>query len=163
MGELDLVTLRDGDSVVAIAPERGGIATRFDVGDRRVLFMDQETLRDPTKNVRGGVPVLFPTPGKLADDKWSYAGKNGSMKQHGFARNLAWRVGERGAGTAVLSLESSDATRAQFPWDFAFDMTFTVKGPTLRLEQRVTNTGAGTMPFGVGFHPYFVVADADKP
>src|SRR5688572_15677521 len=88
MGELELVTLRDGDSVVAIAPERGGIATRFDVGDRRVLFMDQETLRDPTKNVRGGVPVLFPTPGKLFDDRWSYAGKAGVQKQHGFARNL---------------------------------------------------------------------------
>jgi galactose mutarotase-like enzyme len=157
------ITLNDGDSAVAIAPHRGAIATRFDVGRHRVLFMDHETLRDQTKNVRGGVPVLFPTPGKLADDKWSHAGKSGSMKQHGFARNLAWRVGEHGANRAVLSLESGDATRAQFPWDFAFDMTFTVSGSTLRLDQRVTNTGTGTLPFGVGFHPYFVVADADKP
>jgi hypothetical protein len=58
----------------------------------RVLFMDDETLRDPTKNVRGGVPVLFPTPGKLVDDKWSYAGHSGSMKQHGFARSLPWEL-----------------------------------------------------------------------
>ena len=162
MSELELVTLRDGDSVVAIAPARGAIAARFDVGDRRVLFMDQETFRDPTKNVRGGVPVLFPTPGKLVDDRWTYAGKSGAQKQHGFARNVAWRVGDRGANHAVLSIESNDETRANYPWDFTFDMTFTIEGDTLRLEQQIANKSATAMPCGVGFHPYFQVADRDK-
>lgn len=156
------VVLKDGESVVAIAPHRGAIATTFDVGTNRVLFMDLETLRDPTKNVRGGVPVLFPTPGKLANDAWSYAGKTGSMKQHGFARNQAWRVGDRSANSAVLAMESNDETRGQFPWDFAFDMEFTLHGATLRLEQRVTNRGATAMPYGVGFHPYFYLPDAEK-
>ncbi len=158
----DRITLQDGSAVATIAPQRGAIACTFQVGSNRVLFMDDETLRDPTKNVRGGVPVLFPTPGKLVDDKWSYGGHSGSMKQHGFARNQAWRVSEQGAANAILSLESSAETRAQFPWDFAFDMAFTVKGNTLRLEQKVTNKGSGPMPFGVGFHPYFQVAEADK-
>jgi galactose mutarotase-like enzyme len=156
------ITLQDGNSTATIAPERGAIACTFQVGGTRVLFMDDETLRDRSKNVRGGVPVLFPTPGKLADDTWSYAGKSGSMKQHGFARNQAWRVSEQGAANAVLSLESSSETRAQFPWDFAFDMSFLVKGSTLRLEQKITNKSITPMPFGVGFHPYFQVADADK-
>jgi galactose mutarotase-like enzyme len=162
MSDLELVTLRDGLSVVTIAPERGAIATRFEVDQRKVLFMDGETLRDPTKNVRGGVPVLFPTPGKLANDAWQHAGKSGTLKQHGFARNLAWRVGERGANTATLSIESNDETRAGFPWDFTFDMGFSVNGPTLRLEQWIVNKSASPMPCGVGFHPYFQVADADK-
>lgn len=158
----DEVILKDADSIATIAPNRGAIACRFDVGKTRVLFMDQETLRDPTKNVRGGVPVLFPTPGKLVDDTWTYAGKSGSMKQHGFARNQGWRVTERGARTAMVMLESSDETRAQFPWDFAFEMTFSVAGATLRLDHTVTNRSAEPLPFGVGFHPYFAVADAAK-
>jgi len=158
----DEVTLNDGSAVVTIAPHRGAIATRFDVGARRVLFMDLETLRDPTKNVRGGIPVLFPTPGKLAGDAWSFADQRGSMKQHGFARNQAWRVIDRGANTATLALESNDETRAQFPWDFVFEMTFTLRGTSLRLDQRVTNRGTTPMPFGVGFHPYFYLADAEK-
>lgn len=156
------ITIRDGNAIATIAPQRGAIACTFEVGGARVLYMDEETLRDPTKNVRGGVPVLFPTPGKLVDDKWSYAGHSGSMKQHGFARNQAWRVGEQGAANAVLALESSSETRAQFPWDFAFDMSFTVAGKTLRLDQKITNKSTTPMPFGVGFHPYFQVADADK-
>jgi len=159
---MEEIVLKDGNSIATIVPERGAIACRFDVGSARVLAMDLDTLRDPTKNVRGGVPVLFPTPGKLVDDKWSYGGHSGSMKQHGFARNLPWRVGERGEAMVTMTLGSSAETRAQFPWDFRFDMTFTLAGATLRLDQTITNNGATAMPFGVGFHPYFQVADADK-
>jgi len=30
-----------------------------------VLALDEATLRDEAKNVRGGIPILFPAPGKL--------------------------------------------------------------------------------------------------
>jgi len=159
--ELMLTDAQSG-AIAVIAPERGGIVTRFDIGARRVLFLDVATLRDPTKNVRGGVPVLFPSPGKLTDDAWSYAGRHGAMKQHGFARNLPWQIASSSAGAAVLTLAANDATLAQFPWDFVVEQTFTVRGTSLRLDQRVTNRSASAMPFGLGFHPYFFVADAAK-
>lgn len=157
-----MIGLHDGDVVVEIEPERGGLVTRFDAGARRVLFLDAATLRDPTKNVRGGVPVLFPTPGKLANDRWSYGGRSGSLKQHGFARNLPWQTLDAGQTTAMLGFASSDATRAGFPWDFTVEMTFLLRGTTLRLDHRVSNTGPVAMPFGFGFHPYFYVPDGDK-
>ena len=158
------VMLTDAQSgaIAVIEPERGGIVTRFEIGARRVLFLDVATLRDPSKNVRGGVPVLFPSPGKLVDDAWAYAGQHGAMKQHGFARNLPWQVVRSGGGSAVLTLVADDATRAQFPWDFVVEHTFTLRGTSLRLDQRVTNRSASAMPFGFGFHPYFFVPDAAK-
>jgi galactose mutarotase-like enzyme len=158
----DSVTLTDGSSVAVLAPYRGGLVTRFEVAGRAVLFMDDATLADPTKNVRGGVPVLFPTPGKLTNDAWSRDGKSGALKQHGFARNLAWRTISTTANTAVIAIESDAATRASYPWDFAVEMTVSVRGAVLRLDHRVTNRGETPMPFGFGFHPYFVVRDADK-
>jgi galactose mutarotase-like enzyme len=161
MSSLTLTDPQTG-AIAAIEPARGGIVTRFDVGDRRVLFLDVQTLRDPTKNVRGGVPVLFPSPGKLAGDAWSYAGRHGAMKQHGFARNLPWQVARSGASAATLTLVANDETRAQFPWDFLVEQTFTIHGTALRLEQRVTNRADSAMPFGFGFHPYFHVPDAAK-
>jgi galactose mutarotase-like enzyme len=153
-----MLELTSGRARVTIAPERGGSVTRFDVDEQRVLFMDDDTLHDATKNVRGGVPVLFPSPGKLTNDAWSRAGRRGSMKQHGFARNLPWRT----AGPRALRLESTDVTRAQFPWDFTLDMTFSLHDLTLRLDQRVTNRSSTPMPFGLGFHPYFQVPDGGK-
>ena len=162
----------DGDLVVAneharftLRPSRGGMVTGYSVGAHAVMFMDGDSLADLTKNVRGGNPVLFPSPGKLAGDAWAHGGKHGAMKQHGFARNLPWRVLgslDGAAPSVALELASTPDTRAQFPWDCALQMTYSLCGATLRIDQRVENRGDAPMPFGVGFHPYFAVEDADK-
>jgi galactose mutarotase-like enzyme len=149
-------------SSVTLVPGRGAIATRFRVGDREILYMDDSTLRDPSKNVRGGIPVLFPSPGPLTGDRFERGGHSGSMKQHGFARNLPWqaRVHEDAdAARATLELQSSDATRAMYPWSFQLALTFAVRGTSLRMDVSVANTGDEPMPFAFGIHPYFVVAD----
>src|SRR4051794_23759870 len=77
-------------SRVEVIPERCALVTSFRVGDREVLYLDPATLVDPAKNVRGGIPVLFPMAGKLANERYAVDGREYSMKQHGFARNRAW-------------------------------------------------------------------------
>ena len=166
-GPLSLCELRDSSaaSVVRIAPARGGMATSFSVGDRAVFYLDEATLVDPAKNVRGGAPVLFPSPGKLADDRWERDGRSGKMSQHGFARNLPWTVGGTsidGHAAATLTLTSSDATRAQYPWDFRVEIAYSLCGTTFEIAVRVANTGGARMPFGFGFHPYFAVKDKTR-
>src|SRR5262249_48013932 len=153
-------TLADSaaDSVVVLAPGRGGMVIGFSVAGRELLYLDRATFEDPSANVRGGVPVLFPSPGKLAGDAWAWGGARGSMKQHGFARNLAWDVVAEGTDDgafATLELRSSDRTRAQFPWDFRAAYTYRLRGRALAIEMRIENLGTSPMPFGVGFHPYF--------
>jgi galactose mutarotase-like enzyme len=164
MNQVKELTLRDDESgaVATVAPERGGIVTGFDIRERRVLFMDRETLRDPAKNVRGGLPVLFPSPGKLDEDAWAYAGRQGSMNQHGFARNMPWQVTELSANAVALRLTGNESTLAQYPWDFTIEHMISVRGWSLRLEQTVLNRSASTLPFGFGFHPYFFVPQAEK-
>jgi galactose mutarotase-like enzyme len=160
----ELLTLADAraQSRVQIAPQRGAIVTSFRVGARELLYLDESTLRDPAKNVRGGIPILFPSPGKLEADTWQHAGQHGSMKQHGFARNLPWDVvstGAHAATEATLSLTSNAVTRAQFPWDFRADFSFALEGARLRVSSRVENTSAASLPFALGYHPYFLVTD----
>jgi galactose mutarotase-like enzyme len=149
-------------SSVTILPARGAIATHFRVAGRELLYLDEATLRDPKKNVRGGIPLLFPSPGKLEGDRFERGGARGAMKQHGFARDLGWRVGEtseREAAQATLELLSNEATRAAFPWDFRLSITFSLVGARLRLDVKVENRGTRAMPFAFGIHPYFLVAD----
>lgn len=167
---LETLELRDdaAGSRLLLAPSRGGLATRLVLGGRDVFYMDDATLRDPTKNVRGGNPVLFPSPGKLEGDAYERAGTRYPLKQHGFARNEPWTVARRGTSAraeATLSLASSERTRAVYPWDFRADYTYYVEGARFGVEMRIVCTSAGgpPMPFGAGFHPYFLVRDADKP
>jgi galactose mutarotase-like enzyme len=160
----DTCVLRDPttDAHVDIVQERGGLVAKFDIGEASVLYLDEATLADRSKNVRGGVPVLFPTPGKLADDAWAYAGKRGSLKQHGFARNERWAVTSFGESSVTLALEwAGDA--ASWPWACTLEIAFSLRARTLRLDQRVINRAGEAMPFGLGFHPYFHVPDRDKP
>jgi galactose mutarotase-like enzyme len=150
------------DARVVVAPARGGMATRFEVGGSAVFFLDEATLTDPTKSVRGGNPVLFPSPGPLAGDRFTRDGRSGSMKQHGFARLVSWTPRFASATEVTLELVSDDATRAQFPWDFRAYLRYALAGTTLTVETRLENRSATPMPFALGFHPYFAVPDADK-
>jgi galactose mutarotase-like enzyme len=147
---------------IHIAPSRGGIVTRWSVDGRELLYLDEPTLRDPTKNVRGGNPVLFPSPGKLSNDRFAWDGKSGSMKQHGVARNMSWEVVDTSATSATLRTKSDETTRAQFPWDFVLTTRYSAEGSKLRIAHDVENASADPMPFAYGFHPYFFVPDADK-
>ena len=142
-----------------IAPNRGGMVTSFEVRGRPIFFLDRASFLDETKNVRGGNPVLFPTPGKLVGDRWERAGESGVLPQHGFARNRAWEVVRSVTDSVTLRLESDPSTRAVYPWDFRVDLSYRVGEGTLHTGVEIENRSKRAMPFGFGFHPYFAIRD----
>ena len=164
---LESIVLHDRQTKarVVLAPSRGGMLTRFTVDNEPVLFLDEATLRDPTKNVRGGMPVLFPIAGKLRDDTLTLDGRTFAMKQHGFARNLPWKVDAESASddaSVTLVLRDDEQTRAQYPFSFAVSFTYRLREGALRIEQRFENTGDVPMPIQPGVHPYFALPDERK-
>ncbi|HSZ83543.1 MAG TPA: hypothetical protein VLA14_14755 [Polyangia bacterium] len=163
--ETHLLVDHEAKARVVLAPARGGMATRFIVGETSVLFLDVDTLRDPTKNVRGGIPILFPIAGRLADDKYQVAGATLTMKQHGFARNMPWTIvdqGSEGEARLGLSLSPTAATRAQYPFEFRLAVTYVLRDGRLTVQTRVTNPGQRSLPIAPGLHPYFQLADHHK-
>jgi galactose mutarotase-like enzyme len=146
-------------SLVSVVPRRGALVALWQARGKDRLYLDETTLADPNKNVRGGVPLLFPAPGKLAEGRYARAGKSGAMKQHGFARDLRWAPSSRTEDSVTLSLSSNDATLSVYPWPFELTLKVTLTEPALKLSLRVENTGKEPMPFGFGIHPYFAVKD----
>jgi galactose mutarotase-like enzyme len=165
VGELLTLTDESAASQVVIAPARGALVTSFVASGRELLYLDRTTLNDASKNVRGGIPILFPSPGKLEADTWHAAGQSGQMKQHGFARNLPWTVsdsGPTGSAAATLCLRSTPGTLSQYPWTFQAQLSFALAGQCLRITARVQNETSTTMPFALGYHPYFLVTDKQQ-
>src|SRR5687767_10361614 len=105
---LETVEIENEGTRAVLAPDRGGIVTRLAVDGRELFYLDEATLLDRSKNVRGGNPVLFPSPGPLANDRFTWGGKTGSMKQHGFARQRAWTMKDVTNTSATLELRSDD-------------------------------------------------------
>jgi galactose mutarotase-like enzyme len=163
--ETHLLLDHEAKARVVLAPTRGGMVTRFIVGDTSVLYLDPETLKDPTKNVRGGIPVLFPIAGRLPDDRYAIDGKTYTMKQHGFARTMPFAIVDQatdGGARLGLGLSPNAMTRAQYPFDFRLAMTYVLSEGRLVVHTRVTNVGAEPMPLSPGLHPYFQLADRNK-
>jgi galactose mutarotase-like enzyme len=161
VGELISLFDEDARSRVTIAPERGGLVTSFSVAGRELLYLDPATLNDGTKNVRGGIPVLFPAPGKLEHDRFRWGGQSGELKQHGFARNLRFEVEKADPARAelVLRLRSGVTTLAMFPWEFSLELGFRLEGARLVIASRIANESTRVMPCALGYHPYFLVQD----
>jgi len=143
-----------------IVPGRGGIVSGLAVGGSEVLYLDRTTLDDPTKNVRGGIPILFPFAGRLADERFLAAGTR--MKQHGFARNKPWAVHAKHADVVRLSLVQDDETRAQYPYDFEVEYGVQLLPRGLQVELVVHNRSPKPLPVSPGWHPYFRCLAARK-
>lgn len=149
-------------SSVTICPQRGGIVTAFVSRGESLLYLDKTTLHDEKTNIRGGIPVLFPICGQLADHQYTWEGETYRMTNHGVARDLPWRViAEQTDGRAALTLalSSNDDTRQSFPFDFELVFTYVLQDGALHIEQQYHNRSDRPMPMYAGFHPYFATAD----
>ena len=99
-------------------------------------------------------PVLFPICGSLFQGRYTFSGQEYVLPGHGFACSSLFRAERAPDGTsATFTLESDNATRDMYPFDFTLAIAFRLDGRTLHVEATVRNTGTRTMPFAYGAHP----------
>lgn len=109
---------------------------------------------DP-KYWREHAPVLFPIVGALRENRTRIDGKWYEMTRHGFAKKMEFSLKEQEEGSLALCLESSDETRAVYPFDFTFTVTYTLSEEGITTRFTVNNTGSVPLPYAVGGHPGF--------
>ncbi|MEI2583764.1 aldose epimerase family protein [Scytonema sp. PRP1] len=154
--------IQTNESRLEVVPERGGIITSWRVQNQEVLYLDEERFANPQLSVRGGIPILFPICGNLPDNTYTLNGKQYTLKQHGFARDLPWEVTNQvtqDKDSLTITLSSNEQTRAVYPFDFQLAFTYQIDGNTLEIKQQYTNLSTEPMPFSTGFHPYFLTVD----
>jgi galactose mutarotase-like enzyme len=159
MEDFKIITIKGPhNSEASFCPLRGGVITSLKFNNKEVLYFDQETFVDKGKNIRGGIPILFPNAGALNTNSTF-----SKLKQHGFARDLQWFI-ENKEGVFVESLSSNSDTKEIYPYDFKIsvsgyfeeDMSFTLKQVIENLEDSIE------MPISIGLHPYFKVLNSEK-
>jgi galactose mutarotase-like enzyme len=111
---------------------------------------------------KGRAYNLFPICGRLWEGKYTYAGKTYEMNLHGFARKSEMTLSSHTADSMTFRLEDSEKTLAQYPFKFAFTVTYRLEGPSLKVTLGVENKDGKTMIFAVGGHPGFNVPFGGK-
>lgn len=102
-------------------------------------------------------PVLFPIVGCLKNDEAMSAQGPVCLKRHGIARTREHTIVERSESSVTFQLDSDEATRVLYPFDFRLNMTYSTDGTSLAQRFAVTNTGDVDLPFTLGGHPAFNV------
>jgi galactose mutarotase-like enzyme len=147
--------LRSGDTTIGVIADIC-LVSHFQVGSWQVLYRPEET-----GNVkRWGLPLMIPNFSRLKDG--IFKDKSTSLPIHGFGRLLPWMVTEQDSSSLTMQLNSSDATRPSYPYEFTFTATVAAGEETLTYRLVMENRSNEDMPIAPGFHPYFSVAQQDK-
>lgn len=143
-----------------VLKDRGAIVTRLCLNNNEILYLNSETLFEKSKNIRGGIPILFPVCGRVNHGKILFNGQEYLMKNHGFARDLPWScegfiesVDDNGI---IFSLQSSKETLEVYPFDFKVYIIYKIGNGYFRIEFDIENRSDHFLPFYAGFHPYFL-------
>ena len=108
-------------------------------------------------------PLLFPFVCNTKSKKYTVNGKEYALSNHGFARDTDFSAAEENDGSVTLKISSNDVTKAKYPFDFEFAVTYALNGNKLSVTMNVKNTGNEDMPFFVGGHPGFLCPfEADR-
>ena len=150
-----------GTTSACILPEKGATVVGLSRDGVEFLYRDQENLDSPERP-RCGIPFLFPIFGRLVDGAYSWNGQSYSMEIHGFAHTSVWTVAEHRPDALKLELVSDERILGMYPFPFRAELIFEVQEGRLTIRQRFENTGAESMPYNFGFHPYFFTEHLDR-
>ena len=151
------LTLTDGACALTVTPEKGGMATSFTKDGEEYLWLRDKNF-ESTDRPRCGIPILFPSCSKPEGGVHIFGGAAYPIEIHGFADLLPWQVAKADDEAIELTLTPNGLTKFCYPFDFKLTMRYTLAGNTANLALTVENTGDKTLPFSVGFHPYFATS-----
>ena len=105
----------------------------------------------------GQAPNLFPYIARLTNETYTLDGKEYHMKIHGFIKTSELAVDSSSADCITFRYDSNEASRAQYPFEFSYFITYRLEGSILYITNRVENHDSKRMFFGIGGHPGFNV------
>ena len=105
-------------------------------------------------------PVLFPLVGSVWNGKYRMDGKEYTLGQHGFARDMEFSVIEdTPEDEAWFALEADESTLEKYPRRFRLEIGYRLHEERINVMWRVKNLDTKEMAFHIGAHPAFNFPD----
>lgn len=153
---MQINTISQNTTSISCIPERWWLITSIKLASREILFLNEETLYNLEKNVRGGIPVMFPNAWPLRENSLY------NLSQHWFARNKPWQYEKITDTSFKMYLESDSESKEIFPFDFRLEIIREIYTDNIKITQKIINTWKQDLPSRAGLHPYYFVKNEDK-
>lgn len=118
-----------------------------------IKFNDKEMLHDGKEYWDRQSPILFPTVGRLRDNKTIIDDKVYEIPQHGFAKDMQFDLIEETDNAKVYMTKSNDDTLEMYPFEFELYVAYIIQDDTLTVKYKVISKDEKDMIFGIGGHP----------
>lgn len=110
-------------------------------------------------------PILFPIVGKVWQNTAHIDGRDYTLTQHGFARDMVFeKVVDEDRHMAFV-VHADDESQARWPFRFRLRIDYTLLRNVITIGWTVSNLDSRPMPFQIGAHPGFMYPHykADDP
>jgi galactose mutarotase-like enzyme len=154
-----------GPSTYLADPARGARLLNWNIRHadgsfRDIIHWPEESDFENFSKVRGGNPILFPFAGRSVQGgrPGQWKGPDGqvrAMPQHGFARGADFEIVEADAKGFTAELQTDEAARECYPYDFSFRVSYEFHDLSLRVFLELENKGSEPLPWSAGHHFYF--------
>ncbi|MEY2868814.1 MAG: hypothetical protein RIR01_1277 [Bacteroidota bacterium] len=102
-------------------------------------------------------PVLFPIVGTLKNNTYLIDNNSYNLPRHGFARDMIFELIDQTANSATFAIQSCEETLKVYPFDFEFQIHYSLEDKKLNIEYKVINKTKSKLPFSIGAHPAFAL------
>ena len=132
----------------------------FDLkGGEIASFTDKETgiqyMYQANESWGGKNPTLFPIVGNTYDSTYITKGETYTFKNHGLIRYATLELKEQQAKSITFVLKANEETKKTYPYNFLYEITYTLEDNKLTVLYDITNNDGEAMPFTFGLHPGF--------
>jgi len=180
LGSLDVYQLTNTISgeYISLIPQKGGLL--YDIGvqskDGVVSIIDKYETQEELNNMyhinfKGA--KLAPYPNRIAEGSYTSNSVQYSFpideafngfSIHGFVLEKEFSVESviEDAEKAELILKYIHVNSEGFPFSFDLELRYTLTENSIDIATVIKNTGTQTMPYGDGWHPYFICGDSLK-
>lgn len=161
--QLGRLRLADRMAELEIAPAEGGslAAFRWREGARTIDWLRPAPAAGAFPANLGACFPLVPYSNRIREARFRFDGRQHQLRPnfgaarhsiHGHGWQHPWDVTAQSATSASLAFRHDGG---DWPQPYRAEQHFALVDGTLSLEISVTNEGRGSMPAGLGFHPYF--------
>lgn len=108
-----------------------------------------------------GIPILYPTPNRTRDGKYTFQGRTHETEMHGLVKKHPFEVVslEASENSAVLigklSFEEGTELYNRFPYKSELEIRICAEEEQFTYTYTVKNQDTKTLPYGFALHPFF--------
>ncbi|MEP0367478.1 MAG: hypothetical protein ABJN36_12715 [Cyclobacteriaceae bacterium] len=174
--QVKLIELVSGDTVLfAVAPDCGARLTQLSLKNKgewcKLLW--EASPEDCKTGAWSKNEILFPFPNRIEDGKYEYEGVKYQLPinekpfhnaLHGMVRLAKFDVmGQdiNGDNASITLSYKYTGDEEYYPFAYTFNVTYSIENnDTFTVNFDVKNDSSDTLPFGIGWHPYFKLAES---